>query len=175
MAPESRRTFEAAATRELALLYRISRRLTRKESDAEDLVSQTLFLAARAWGSFDGRYPRSWFIRIMKNEHLRTIRSSRSEAPTVALEEAPEIAASSSEWHDLDARLIGDSVIEELDKLPEEYRLAVSLCDSEGLSYQEAADALEVPVGTVRSRLFRGRRILRERLAWMQHLGGEAA
>ena len=175
MAPESRRTFEAVATQELALLYRVAQRLTRRQSDAEDLVSQTLYLAARAWASFDGRYPRSWFITIMKNEHLKTIRTKRSEAPTVSLDDAPDVSASESEWRDLDARLIGEDVIQELDKLPEEYRLAVALCDAEGLSYQEAADALEVPVGTIRSRLFRGRRILRDRLAWMQNpLGGPA-
>ncbi|HSI73014.1 MAG TPA: sigma factor-like helix-turn-helix DNA-binding protein, partial [Fimbriimonas sp.] len=71
--------------------------------------------------------------------------------------------------------LMGDHILQELDDLPDEYRLAVTLCDAEGLSYQEVADALEVPIGTVRSRLFRGRRLLREKLAWMQQIGGEPA
>jgi RNA polymerase sigma-70 factor, ECF subfamily len=148
------------------VLYRMAKRLARDDSDAEDLVSQTLLLAARAWSSFDGRYGRSWLIKIMKNEHLRVIRSGASRPQTVSIETAPEQYSSGSEWRDLDAKMIGDGVIHELDSMPEEYKLAVALCDIEGLSYQEAAEALEVPVGTVRSRLFRGRRILRDRLAW---------
>jgi RNA polymerase sigma factor (sigma-70 family) len=67
-------------------------------------------------------------------------------------------------WIALDNRLLSSSIVEELDRIPDEYRLAVTLCDMEELSYEEAAQALGVPVGTVRSRLFRGRHMLRERL-----------
>ena len=70
-------------------------------------------------------------------------------------------------WDDLNQRLLASSIVEELDRIPDEYRLAVTLCDMEELSYEEAAEALGIPLGTVRSRLFRGRHMLRERLSSM--------
>ena len=150
------------------MLYRTARRFIGSGPDAEDLVSQTLLLAARGWTSFDGRFPRSWLIKIMKNEFLRLRRSVQSKPETTSFEDGPEPHGEDSAWRDLDTRMLTDAIVEHLDGLPEEYRLAVSLCDVEELSYIEAADALEVPVGTIRSRLFRGRRLLRDRLAWCQ-------
>jgi RNA polymerase sigma-70 factor (ECF subfamily) len=67
-------------------------------------------------------------------------------------------------WEQVSWNAVGENILRELDKIPEEYRLAVALCDVEEMSYEEAAQALEVPVGTVRSRLFRGRRLLRAKL-----------
>jgi RNA polymerase sigma-70 factor, ECF subfamily len=160
---ESREAFERLANAELDLLYRVARRLTRNDTDAEDVVSQALLKAARAWKTFDGRHPRSWLIKILKNEYLGNLRTGK--LMTTSLDDAEEPCSEASVWRDLDARALGDEVIEQLDHLPEEYRLAVSLCDVEGLSYSEAAEALDVPVGTVRSRLFRGRRALRDKLA----------
>ena len=164
MSSESREAFEQLARAELDLLYRVARRLTRNETDVEDVVSQALLKAARAWKTFDGRYPRSWLIKILKNEYLGNLRTGK--LVTTSLDDAEDPGCSeASVWRDLDARALGDEVIEQLDRLPEEYRLAVSLCEVEGLSYSEAAEALDVPVGTVRSRLFRGRRALRDKLA----------
>lgn len=157
--------FERLALEELPVLYRVARRVVRDAAEAEDLVSQTLLAAAKGWTSFDGRFGRSWLIKIMKNEHLRNIRTRNSRAQTVSFEEVPEPHDQADTWRDLDAKLITDQVVCQLDAVPEEYRLAVVLCDIEQMSYEEAANALEVPVGTIRSRLFRGRRILREKLA----------
>lgn len=162
----ARQTFEDVALRELPVLYRMAQRFLGSGPDAEDLVSQTLLLAAKGWASFDGRFPRSWLIKIMKNEFLRLRRSSHS-AP-VGFGDAPEPCDEGREWRDLDTQLLSETIISELDGLPEEYRLAVSLCDVEEMSYDEAARALEVPIGTIRSRLFRGRRLLRDKLAWGQ-------
>src|SRR5208283_2365169 len=88
-----------------------------------------------------------------------------SQAIHVPLEESS--ATTGDVWHDLDTHRISTSIVEELDRIPQEYRLAVTLCDMEELSYEEAAAAMDVPIGTVRSRLYRGRQILRERLAAM--------
>ena len=163
--------FETLALNELPVLYRVARRMMRAGSDAEDLVSQTLLLAAKGWAAFDGRFPRSWLIKIMRNEYLRILRTAGSRPQTVSFEDAPEPDDERAGWRDLDARLLSESIVEELDSIPEEYRLAVSLCDVEEMSYADAAKALEVPIGTVRSRLFRGRRMLRDRLAWEQQEG----
>lgn len=155
--------FESVAVAELPVLYRVARRLTLNASAAEDLVGQTLLKAAAGWSGFDGRYARSWLIRIMQNIHSREMGKLSAQAIQVPLEE--NTATTGDVWHDLETRLAGASIVEELDRIPLEYRLAVTLCDMEELSYEEAAEAMGVPVGTVRSRLFRGRQILRQRLA----------
>ncbi len=163
LAQRRKAAFETVAEKELPVLYRVARRLTLDPSRAEDLVSQTLLDAARAWDAFDGRYPRSWLIKILQNNFRRDLRRASSQVETVSLE--TPIEASCEIWSELNWRAIGSRLMEELDKLPEEYRLAVTLCDVEELSYDEAAAAMNIPKGTVRSRLFRGRRLLRNRLA----------
>jgi RNA polymerase sigma-70 factor (ECF subfamily) len=157
--------FETAALAELPVLYRVAKRMTLNATTAEDLVSQTLLRAATGWAGFDGRHPRSWLIRIMQNVHSKEMSKLSAQSIQVALEETA--VTTSDVWHDLDTRLLSTSIVEELDRIPEEYRLAVTLCDMEELSYEEAALAMDVPIGTVRSRLYRGRQILRERLAAM--------
>lgn len=157
-------TFEQVATEELPVLYRMAKRMTRNATDAEDLVGQTLLAAAKGWSGFDGRYPRTWLIKIMTNVNLSNFRRQESRVETAILEDHEHVAAHDP-WIDVDVKLVSDRIIDELDCLPEEYRMAVALCDVEELSYEEAGLAMQVPIGTVRSRLARGRRMLRERLA----------
>ncbi len=157
--------FEDVARQELAVLYRVALRLTHSAEDAEDLVSQTLLNAHRAWGSFDGSYPRSWLIKILKNEFL-TQRRKRGSAGNVSIDSIEE-PSDEGFWEEVSWSAVGENILRELDRLPEEYRLAVALCDVEEMSYEEAALSLDIPVGTVRSRLFRGRRLLRARLVHM--------
>jgi RNA polymerase sigma-70 factor (ECF subfamily) len=144
------------------VLYRVACRWAGDPIDAEDLVSETLLLAAKNWGKFDGQYPRSWLIRIMKNRQIR--RQAKGRVPTVPLETGAEVTDGSNIWQDLSTRVIAEKIVSLLEKLPDEYRSAVELCDVEGFDYQEAAAALDVPLGTIRSRLYRGRRMLRELL-----------
>lgn len=155
--------FESVVDSELPVLYRLARTLTGNDADAEDLVAQTLYLSAKAWHTFDGAYPRSWMIKIMRNEHISSIRKKANRG-TVALDEVAE-PSQEGFWEAIDWRAIGDDVIAELSKIPEEYGFAVALCDIEELSYEEAAAAMNCPTGTVRSRLYRGRNLLRARLA----------
>ena len=161
-------SFDAAARGELPVLYRVARRLAGSDADAEDLVGSALLQAARAWEGFDGRYVRSWLVQILRNEHLMLVRK-RGRKPEVAFEEGHE-PSDAGFWEAVAWGAVGDDILRELDRLPEEYRLAVALCDVEEMAYDEAALALGVPVGTVRSRLFRGRRLLRARLV---HCVGE--
>lgn len=162
----SKPDFETAALGELGLLYRVARRLAMNATDAEDLVSQTLLSAARSWDGFDGRHTRSWLVTILKNEHLKSIRRKASRPKTVSIDDGGELTHGSL-GEEIDQRAFVDDILRELDGLPEDFRMAVALCDVEQMSYEDAAAALGVPIGTVRSRLFRGRRLLRERLkAW---------
>ncbi|MBX3120432.1 MAG: RNA polymerase sigma factor [Fimbriimonadaceae bacterium] len=162
----TRPKFEDVALAEMAVLYRVARRLTMDDVWAEDLVGQTLLQAAKGWSGFDGRYPRSWLIRILQNVYRKDLRRASSRPATVPLEDY--IPESSDTWASVNWRLVGEFIQEELDKLPDEYKLAVTLCDVEEMTYDEAAEALGVPQGTVKSRLFRGRRLLRQRLAVIQ-------
>ncbi len=148
---------------ELPILYRVAVRLTLNETRAEDVVSQTLYLAARSWDQFDGRHVRSWLIQILRNEHLGQIRKSARQ-PEVTLEEVHELSEEGY-WMKIDQQLDHIQVLAAIDRLPEEYRLAVALCDIEGLTRQEAAAALEISEGTINSRLHRGRNLLRAQLA----------
>jgi RNA polymerase sigma-70 factor, ECF subfamily len=158
----NKRDFESEVRPHLAVLYRVAKRMCCRPEEAEDMVGQTLMKAVRAWDGFDGEYVRSWLIRILRNEVLNKRRDDHAH-PAVPLSE-PVVEAESF-WDEVHWRLAAERILEELSDLPDEYRLAVQLCDVEQMTYEEAADAMEVPVGTVRSRLFRGRQILRNRLA----------
>lgn len=160
---ERKPRFEDVVDRELATLYRVAKRLTLNETDAEDLVGQALLLGARGWDAFDGRHPRSWLIRVMRNEFLATRRKASFGRET-AFEEGME-PSDDGFWHEVSWRAVGDQVLAELDKLPEEYRIAVTLVDVEEMDCNEAAEALGVPPATVRTRVFRGRKLLQARLA----------
>ena len=154
--------FDEVCRAELPVLYRIAQKLTLNPTKAEDLVGQTLYLAAKAWPQFDGQYPRSWMIKIMRNEFLGAKRTLAGKAQN---EELTEFIQSKENVSDAALSHVDhERILQELEKLPEEYRLAITLCDIEELSYEEAAIAMDVPMGTVRSRLFRGRHLLRDRL-----------
>lgn len=165
------RSFESVARGELGTLYRVALRMCGKPEDAEDLVSQTILNAHRAWHTFDGAYARSWLIKILKNEFL-AMRRKKGGAGNVSIDQIQE-PSDEGFWEEVGWSAVGDNILRELDKLPEEYRMAVSLCDVEEMSYEEAALALDIPIGTVRSRLFRGRRLLRAKLAHLVEGGVE--
>lgn len=156
--------FETTVRKELSTLYRVAQRLTGKAAEAEDLVGATLLSAAKAWNNFDGRHPKAWLIAILRNERNRTIRTAASRPQTADIE-AGDLSDGDGGWKDVDLKIIGDHILAALDKIPEEYRLAVALCDVEQLTYEEAAEVLGVPAGTIRSRLHRGRHALRNRLS----------
>ncbi|MBS1722192.1 MAG: sigma-70 family RNA polymerase sigma factor [Armatimonadetes bacterium] len=151
---------------ELAVLYRVARRLGTTPEEAEDLVQQTVYKAYRSWHQFDGRYLRSWLVRILRNERLASLRSAKPEVEWDELND--EALVEEGFWPTVESNLEAARVLQALETLPEPYRLAVQLCDVEQMSYEEAAAAMDVPVGTVRSRLFRARMELRKRLGGEQ-------
>ena len=154
-------------------VYRFAVSLTRDEADADDVVQETYLRAYRSWHTFiPGTDCRRWLFTICRNVFLR---SRERQRPTVDLEDGEQdalaagsvyAAARESGYDDLYARLdIGPALREAIDALVEPFRTAVILVDVEDLSYESAAEVMEVPIGTVRSRLFRGRRLLQEKLA----------
>ncbi len=163
-----RATFEELVRRHGAALYRMAFRLTGNEADAEDLAQDTVIEALRAFSRFQPgtRFDR-WVYRIMSHTFIDRVRRRRrhpvvsldvpDQPPLPAAEPSPEEEALRTERRRM--------VREALATLPEEFRLAVVLVDLEGLSYEEAAAAMHCALGTVRSRLHRGRLLLRERLA----------
>ncbi|MGH8913521.1 MAG: sigma-70 family RNA polymerase sigma factor [Acidimicrobiia bacterium] len=147
-------------------IYNFAYRLTGNGDDASDLVQEVLLrvrngLASYQPGSFEG-----WLWRITRNAFLDGVRR-RNRRPTSPLPDEPdrwELASSPSADVEYARVSIGDDVQKALLELPIEFREAVVLCDIVGLSYEEIAKAVAVPVGTVRSRIHRGRRLLRESL-----------
>lgn len=152
---------------ELETLFRVARRMTRNDADAEDLVSQTMLNALKNWAGFDGRHARSWLIKILRNEYLYMLRR-RASRPESGLDDVAE-PSDKGYWQRIDRQLQVKEVVQALEELPLDFRLAVTLCDMEELTYEEAAEIMEVPIGTIRSRVFRGRRLLRARLVHLEN------
>lgn len=153
---------------EIEVLARVALSLTRNQADAEDLVQDTLVRAYKAVDRFDGRHPRAWLLTILRNTNLNRVAKRtvdvvpRSEAARDAVDRTPSTNAGPEE---LAVERTFDAVVErELAALPEPMRAVIELVDMDGLSYQEAADALGIPVGTVMSRLHRARKRMRDSL-----------
>jgi RNA polymerase sigma-70 factor, ECF subfamily len=166
--------FEREAIPLLSELYGGALRLTRNPSDAEDLLQETFLRAYRGFASFkEGTNLRAWLYRIMTNAFINIYRKRQREPQTVSDSDVEEWylydklgadgAEASAEAQVLDS-LPDEDVQEALAGLPDQFRLAVLLADVEGFSYKEIAEILDVPIGTVMSRLHRGRRALERRL-----------
>jgi RNA polymerase sigma-70 factor, ECF subfamily len=166
--------FEREAVPLLNELYGAALRLTRHPSDAEDLLQETYLRAYRGFASFEeGTNLRAWLYRILTNAFINIYRKRQREPQTISDSEVEEWylydklgsqgAAASAEAEVLNS-LPDEDVQEALAALPDQFRLAVLLADVEGFSYKEIAEILEVPIGTVMSRLHRGRRALEKRL-----------
>jgi RNA polymerase sigma-70 factor, ECF subfamily len=155
-------------------LYAGAMRLTRNPSDAEDLLQEAYLRAYRGFGSFEeGTNLRAWLYRILTNAYINIYRKKQREPQTVSADETPEwylydqLAETgrepSAEAEVLES-LPDEEVQDALAELPEQFRMAVLLADVEGFSYKEIAEILDIPIGTVMSRLHRGRRALEKRL-----------
>ena len=162
MRDEINEGMKAAMKGELPMLYRVARRFVASQDDAEDMVQQTLIKAFKNWDRFDGQHVRAWLVRILRNEVLM---ARRGPSPAVSIEDVGEHEfVEPPFWSEVLWRDRAGQLMRAIDELPEIHRLLVQLCDIEGLTYEEAAQAVDAPVGTVRSRLFRARASLREKL-----------
>ena len=165
--------FEAVFLPIAAMAYGIAVHLTRDPTEAEDLVQDAALLAFRAFGSFEpGTNFKAWFFRILTNAFYSRHRKAKHERNTLGIDDVPPLylygkaAEMGLEGQDPAAALLdrfdGQQVSEAFDALPEEYRVVSTLYFMQDFSYQQIADIVGCPVGTVRSRLHRGRRVLQK-------------
>ena len=171
-APVQDADFEQEALPWVDDVYRFARSLTRNEPDAEDVVQDTYLRAYKSWHTFQpGSDARRWLFAIARNVFLRSRERVRPEVdPNEGdIEKVDSSTRLSGSGRDTTEALLsridlGPALTEAMDQLAEPFRSAVVLVDIEDQSYDAAAQVLGVPVGTVRSRLFRGRRLLQEKL-----------
>jgi RNA polymerase sigma-70 factor (ECF subfamily) len=159
-------TWEEIARDYGRFLYTVAYRLTGDHDDAQDLVQDVLLRVRRGLATYQPGSMEGWLSRITTNLFLDDMRRRRRR-PADPLPDRPDATLPPAPSADeaLAAEHLGDDVEDALRRLPDEFRAAVVLCDVAGLSYAEIAAALDVPVGTVRSRIHRGRLLLREALA----------
>lgn len=166
---DSREAFEKQAEKVFPSVFGTALRLTRSREDAEDLAQEAIVRAYEAYDRFDGANFKAWLLRIVTNLYINRYRQ-RQRGPQFASIDDENVMEPVADESDVPGRLmfeelLGGEVEAALAQVPDDFRLAVILSDIEGMSYQEIADATNVPIGTVRSRLARGRALLRRMLS----------
>lgn len=155
-------------------LYNFAYRLTSDEDDANDLVQETFMKAYRFFESYDrGTNAKAWLFRILKNSFINNYRKKSKQPNKVDYNEVEsyynsedtEVEATSDLRVETVQELIGDEVANALNALDVDFRTIIILCDLEGFKYDEMSKILDIPIGTVRSRLHRARHLLKEKLA----------
>jgi RNA polymerase sigma-70 factor (ECF subfamily) len=177
MNPTARQEFESTALPQLDALYGAALRLTRNPAEAEDLVQDAYVRAYRFWHTFkSGTSVRAWLFTILRNTFInRYHRSNRTRAARTDLEaQLPALGPEAAVGHPssrvpapdsaLAARITRERIMTALESVPDDYRMAVILADLEGLAYKEIAEVMDCPIGTVMSRIYRGRRLLHKLL-----------
>lgn len=168
-------TFEADAMQYAGQLYSAALRMTRNPADAEDVVQETFLKAYRAYDTFqEGTNLKAWLYRILTNTYINRYRKQQRRPSEVELGELQDLylyrrlgdpsgATVSAEETALD-QFVDTDIKEALESLPEHFRMPVLLADVEEFSYKEIAEILDIPIGTVMSRLHRGRKALQKKL-----------
>ncbi len=171
----ARRVFEKEFMPHLDAMYNFALKLTADEDDAQDLVQDTCLKAYRFINSFEpGTYAKAWLFRILKNNFINDYRKKSRGPFKVEFEwveqsiSGEDEAAEPAYFADLQAEtvndMLGDEITAALQSLPVDFRMIIILCDLEEFSYEEMAKILDIPIGTVRSRLHRARALLKTKL-----------
>ncbi len=171
---KKRKEFEAQALPHMDALYRTALRMTKNEKDAEDLVQEAFVKAYRFWDKFDsGSNCRAWLFKIMTNIFINDYRSKSRSPMAINMDDIDDnflygqLAVGSKESNpekDFFNKIFDDDVKKAIETLPDDFRLVVILSFLEGFSYQEIADITDLQLGTVKSRLHRGRKLLQKEL-----------
>jgi RNA polymerase sigma-70 factor (ECF subfamily) len=173
---EKNQVFQEEMLPHLDSMYNFAFRLTLDEDDAKDLVQDTYLKAFRFINSFEkGTNAKAWLFKILKNSFINDFRKKSKEPSKVDYQEVEtfynseefdtEIEATSDLRSEAVQDLIGDEVATAINSLEVDFRIAIILCDIEGFTYEEMAKILDIPIGTVRSRLHRARGLLKEKLS----------
>jgi RNA polymerase sigma-70 factor (ECF subfamily) len=163
-------SFDDEALPHLDALYRVALRLTGDAARAEDLVQDTMLKAYRSWRQYrPGTNAKGWLLTILRNTFINDYRRRKLEPVAMDLEAVePHAIYRDIETADPEgaffSQIVDEKVLQAIDALPTEFREVLVLSDMEGLHYAEIAETLQVPVGTVKSRLFRARRLLQAAL-----------
>ena len=171
---EKYRIFDKEFMPQIDSMYNFAYRLTNDEDDANDLLQDTYMKAFRFINSFQqGTNAKAWLFRILKNSFINDYRKKSKEPSKIDYQEV-ETVYNSNEDAEVESTtdlrieavqdLIGDEVATALNSLPVDFRTVIILCDIEGFTYEEMAKILDIPIGTVRSRLHRARNLLKEKL-----------
>jgi len=169
-----RQAFEKEALPHMDALYRTALRMTKNVGDAEDLVQEALVKAYRFWDKFEtGSNCRAWLFKIMTNVFINEYRSKSRSPMSVNVDDIDDnylygqLATNSdgdNPEKELFAKMLDDDVKKAIDELPDDFRIVVVLSFIEGFSYQEIAEIADLQLGTVKSRLHRGRKLLQKEL-----------
>lgn len=171
---DKQRKFKQEFMPHIDAMYNFAYRLTLDEDDAKDLVQETYMKAFRFIKSFEtGTNAKAWLFRILKNSFINNYRKVSKRPGKVDYQEVESYYNSDSVDADYTTDLrvetvqhmIGDEITNALNSLAVDFRTVIILCDLEGFTYEEMAKILDIPIGTVRSRLHRARNLLKERLA----------
>jgi RNA polymerase sigma-70 factor (ECF subfamily) len=172
--PEKYGIFDNEFMPHINAMYNFAFRLTTDEDDANDLVQDTYLKAFRFINSFEkGTNAKAWLFRILKNSFINDYRKKTKEPNKVDYQEVEQYydsdeMAGTSQTTDLRTEtvqeMLGDEIANALNALPVDFRTVIILCDVEGFTYEEMAKILDIPIGTVRSRLHRARMLLKEKL-----------
>lgn len=170
---ERKKSFDEEAIPHMKLLYNYALRMTGDQLDADDLLQDTYMRAFRFFHKFEkGTNCKAWLFRIMKNCYINKYRKHKKEPVKVDYEDVQnfydsiraEVVDPNDLEHKVFSNLLDDDLMNALNSLQDDYKTVVILCDLEGLSYEEISEFLDCPIGTVRSRLHRGRKILQKKL-----------
>jgi RNA polymerase sigma-70 factor, ECF subfamily len=172
-----REKFAEQAMEYMSSLYAAALRMTRNPAEAEDLVQETYLRAYRGFGGFqEGTNLKAWLYRILTNTYINMYRARKRRPEQTELEDVEDLylyrrlggleaaAAGRSAEDELLDFFTEAEVVQAVEDLPEQFRMAVLLADVEGFSYKEIAEILDIPIGTVMSRLHRGRKALQKKL-----------
>jgi RNA polymerase sigma-70 factor (ECF subfamily) len=175
---DQKREFEALLTPLLDVLYGAALRMTRHNDDAADLVQDTVVKAYRFFHRFErGTNFKAWLLRVMTNLYINLYRKAEKQGEQVELDEGEDVWIWAKAWEQAGNRIdfdpaehvlskLGEATIcAAIEALPAEFRVVVTLADLEELSYDEIAEAVQIPIGTVKSRLYRGRKQV-QKLLW---------
>jgi RNA polymerase sigma-70 factor, ECF subfamily len=173
-----RAQFADLAMEHMPALYSAALRMTRNPSDAEDLVQETFLRAYRSYDRFEeGTNLKAWLYKILTNTFINSYRAAKRRPEKADVEDVEDLylyhrlddlrgaGTGRSAEEELFDRITDDDVKQAIESLPESFRIAVLLADVEGFSYKEIAEITDVPIGTVMSRIHRGRRALQKALA----------